>query len=207
MAALAGLEMRLRGWDLQVTTFGEPRVGNEAFVEFLDERFGLVHLDDDGLGEGRRFRRVTHAEDPVPLLPLEEWGYKMHAGEIYILKPDLEPSASDIRLCEGVDDPTCIAGSGSQASMAEVKSIARDGASRSDLGRRSQDQTVLSNGRLDYWSQTQSPFSVRWDLIPARYRLWELLFAHRDYFSRLGLCVPGGDPTGLKAFGMENTDI
>ncbi|KAK5242742.1 hypothetical protein LTR40_012676, partial [Exophiala xenobiotica] len=30
--------------------------------------------------------------------------------------------------------------------------------------------------------------------IDQRYRLWELFFAHRDYFWRLGLCVPGGDP-------------
>jgi hypothetical protein len=29
---------------------------------------------------------------------------------------------------------------------------------------------------------------------PARFKLWQLLFAHRDYFWRLGLCVPGGDP-------------
>jgi hypothetical protein len=29
---------------------------------------------------------------------------------------------------------------------------------------------------------------------PARFKLWQLFFAHRDYFWRLGLCVPGGDP-------------
>jgi hypothetical protein len=32
----------------------------------------------------------------------------------------------------------------------------------------------------------------RW--FPARFKLWQLLFAHRDYFWRLGLCLPGGDP-------------
>jgi hypothetical protein len=42
----------------------------------------------------------------------------------------------------------------------------------------------------------QTPFSLPWHLIPSKYRLWELFFAHRDYFWRLGLCVPGGDPTG-----------
>ncbi|KLU83657.1 hypothetical protein MAPG_02710, partial [Magnaporthiopsis poae ATCC 64411] len=30
--------------------------------------------------------------------------------------------------------------------------------------------------------------------MPTRLKLWELFFAHRDYFWRLGLCVPGGDP-------------
>ena len=29
---------------------------------------------------------------------------------------------------------------------------------------------------------------------PARMKLWQLFFAHRDYFWRLGLCIPGGDP-------------
>jgi len=24
--------------------------------------------------------------------------------------------------------------------------------------------------------------------------MWQLFFAHRDYFWRLGLCLPGGDP-------------
>jgi hypothetical protein len=32
----------------------------------------------------------------------------------------------------------------------------------------------------------------RW--FPARLKLWQLFFAHRDYFWRLGLCLPGGDP-------------
>jgi hypothetical protein len=31
--------------------------------------------------------------------------------------------------------------------------------------------------------------------VPPPYRLWQLFFAHRDYFWRLGLCVPGGDPS------------
>jgi hypothetical protein len=35
----------------------------------------------------------------------------------------------------------------------------------------------------------------RWGIpIPARYKMWQLFFAHRDYFWYLGLCVPGGDP-------------
>ena len=30
--------------------------------------------------------------------------------------------------------------------------------------------------------------------VPPKYRLWQLFSAHRDYFWRLGLCIPGGDP-------------
>jgi len=32
--------------------------------------------------------------------------------------------------------------------------------------------------------------------IPSRFKFWELFFAHRDYFWRLGLCVPGGGKFG-----------
>jgi len=111
VATLAGLEMRLRGLNARVTTFGEPRIGNWALEHFVDGVFNLT--------ESRRddqttipFRRVTHVNDPVPLLPLEEWGYEMHAGEIYISKPALPPSVSDLEHCDGDGDRHCIAGAG-----------------------------------------------------------------------------------------------
>lgn len=195
VAALAALEMSGRGWDPEVTTFGEPRVGNDAFVGFLDEAFTL---SANVSGSEGRFRRVTHVDDPVPLLPLEEWGYKMHAGEVYISNTVLPPSVEDILLCEGDQDERCIAGSESAAMMLdEMKSLAL--ARMDGLERRGQSQDVLSNTKHqpDDLDDTHSPVGVNWDLIPSRYRLWEVLFAHRDYFSRLGLCVPGGDPTGL----------
>lgn len=74
VAALAALELKvISGWDnLTVTTFGEPRVGNDGFVEYLDAVFDL-----GGAGKSvdtTTYRRVTHVDDPVPLLPLSEWG-------------------------------------------------------------------------------------------------------------------------------------
>lgn len=149
VAALASLELRVSlGWeDITVTTFGEPMVGNAAFVAYLDKVFGL---DPDGDGNGydedlekRPYRRVTHAGDPVPLLPLEEWGFRPHAGEVHIAKSSLQPAPEDLRLCLGDADPNCIAGA---------------------------------------------------DKRTARLKLWQLFFSHRDYFWRLGLCLPGGDP-------------
>ena len=165
VAALAGTEMALRGWRPRVTTFGEPRVGNADFCRFLDGVFGLDGGGDTG---GWGFRRVTHVDDPVPLLPAAEWGFAMHGGEVFISRPGTGPGIEDVVFCEGDADVRCIAG-------AESESEGRSGR---------QGQVVLSaRGGL-------------WDLVPAKYRLWELLFAHRDYFLRLGLCVPGGDPTG-----------
>lgn len=142
VACLAALELKVSmGWsDVVVTTFGEPRLGNHHTARFVDEVFGL---DKDVDLENRSYRRVTHVNDPVPLLPLEEWGYRQHAGEIYITKDSLSPSESDIRTCVGDYDKDCSSGD---------------------------------------------------DNLGNRYKLWELFFAHRDYFWRLGLCVPGGDP-------------
>lgn len=152
VACLAALELKLAlGWnDVTVTTFGEPQAGNAGFVNFVDRVFDLVPENGQGQTdlEKQTYRRVTHMDDPVPLLPLNEWGYRSHAGEIFITKQSLSPGLEDLRLCEGDEDPKCIAGN---------------------------DEGLLG--------------------IPSRLRLWQLLFAHRDYFWRLGLCVPGGDPS------------
>jgi pimeloyl-ACP methyl ester carboxylesterase len=157
VAGLASLEFYRRGWNPQVTTFGEPRVGNRALMYYFDARF----YDGMHKKEGN-YRRVTHINDPVPLLPLKEWEYRMHAGEIYISKPDLLPSVQDLEHCDGDEDPACIA---------------------------SGDSTAATNATAQWWGENGGLWPV-----PKRFRMWELFFAHRDYFWRLGLCVPGGDP-------------
>ena len=183
VAALAGLEFVSRGWDPIVTTFGEPRLGNKALMEYIDERFKLPTnstTDSDSIEKrdfekNLHYRRVTHIDDPVPLLPLSEWGYRMHAGEIYITKPALSPDVSDLKHCSGDEDPTCIAGQ--DASLSALSST--DGI---DLKETVAKAEMADRAGIKNWG------------LPARYHLWQLFFAHRDYFWRLGLCVPGGDP-------------
>jgi hypothetical protein len=167
VAALASLEFKARGWEPQVTTFGEPRVGNQALVSHIDAQFNLTDQDSSR----NTYRRVTHVNDPVPLLPLEEWGYRMHGGEIFISKSSLSPSRSDLQHCTGDEDSECIAG----GSSSDAQNIGN----------------ATEKGERDWEFQAQNMWSV-----PPRYRLWQLFFAHRDYFWRLGLCVPGGDPSG-----------
>jgi pimeloyl-ACP methyl ester carboxylesterase len=172
VAALAALEVRLGlGWrDVVVTTFGEPRVGNAKLAEYVDRAFGLTPAQKDG-GEDLAYRRVTHVGDPVPLLPLSEWGYRSHAGEVYIGKSDLPPGPEDLRLCRGDDDPECMGGAETDDWLGWVLGL---------MNRESTQEVEASElGR-------------RW--FPARLKLWQLFFAHRDYFWRLGLCLPGGDP-------------
>lgn len=150
VAALAGLDFKARGWDPHVTTFGEPRTGNKHLMSYINDRFNISSSSIPH--KNNKFHRVTHIGDPVPLLPLAEWGYAMHSEEIYISQPELPPSVADIHYCEGNEDPQCIAGMDSEGPS---------------------------------WG------------IPARFKFWELFFAHRDYFWRLGLCVPrGGDLKG-----------
>ena len=149
VAAFAALELLDRGFadDLSITTFGQPRIGNEALALYINERFNLSS-DGEMDPDRRSYRRVTHIDDPVPQLPLEEWGYIPHAGEIFIAKPDLPPEAHDIHHCDGNADGSCIA-------------------------------QLEEDAKRGYWS------------VPSRFKLWQLFFAHRDYFWRLGLCLPG----------------
>ncbi|KAK1986535.1 lipase [Colletotrichum cereale] len=188
VAMLASLELKVSfGWDnVVVTTFGEPKVGNQGLCDYVDEVFGLDNEKDENLSK-RTYRRVTHADDPVPLLPLTEWGYKPHAGEYHISKADLSPSLEDVIVCRGDSDARCITkGDGSffESKMQELAEAAKS----------------VQVADETKWTKRLPGF-------PARLKLWQLLFAHRDYFWRLGLCVPGGDPANWgrdKYGGHEN---
>lgn len=150
VAALGGLDLLTRGYDPTVTTFGEPRIGNQALADYVDKQFGLRNSSRPNKPHGDcelKFRRVTHLHDPVPLLPPREISYVPHGGEIFISKAELPPSVADIRLCHGATDPACISG---------------------------------PQGRAPGW----------WKTIKNLFELWQLFFAHRDYFWRLGMCLP-----------------
>lgn len=180
VAALAALDLQGRGFDPLVTTFGEPRVGNQGLVEFLDKRFNLASsILEDVDEKALMYRRVTHIDDPVPLLPLTEWGFAMHAGEIYISKSTLSPDISDLERCVDDNDQECIAGQDSTTAPTSFDAT------------RSHKRDLLSSVKDEVHDVVHEPWGI-----PSRYKLWQLFFAHRDYFWRLGLCVPGGDPLG-----------
>jgi hypothetical protein len=181
-----------------VTTFGEPRIGNAGLRDYLDSMFALgTNSKGEGSADGNgdakpvRYRRLTHVDDPVPLLPLAEWSYRMHGGEIYIKKKSLQPGVDDVKHCAGDEDPACIAG-GEVVGLALLASL---GDSRhGDVWRREYDmmEELDREAKSDVEAEVEND-NANWGL-PSRYRMWQLFFAHRDYFWRLGLCVPGGDP-------------
>lgn len=178
VAALGSLDLQARGYDPVVTTFGEPRIGNAGLVKYLDGRFNLTNTGEFNDDTKLKYRRITHIDDPVPLLPLSEWTFAMHAGEIFISKSALSPDLEDLERCEGDNDQKCIAGQDSTASSNAESTLAR----RDDL---------LSSIENEVHDVVHEPWGI-----PSRYKLWQLFFAHRDYFWRLGLCAPIGDSTG-----------
>ncbi|KAF5527941.1 Lipase A [Colletotrichum aenigma] len=182
VAMLAALEIKVSlGWDdVIVTTFGEPKVGNQGLCDYVDTVFGLDKEDgEERNAMNRTYRRVTHAGDPVPLLPLTEWGYKPHAGEFYIAKSELSPSIEDVLVCRGDSDSRCI----TKGDGGLFESTARDLIEEAGIGKGDVEEV-----------ETERSLRKRHLGFPTRLKLWQLFFAHRDYFWRLGLCVPGGDP-------------
>ena len=157
VAGLAALEFRARDWDVEVTTFGEPRLGNEAMARYMDSVFPW-----NVSASKSTYHRVTRIHDPVPLLPFEDWGWQMHGGEIFISNDNVPLTAEDVERCEGDEDDRCIQGAASSS------------------------KTFLE--------QSHTPLRVQHDIpdwglkIPDSWELWQLLFAHREYFWRLGLC-------------------
>lgn len=183
VAALAALDFNARQWEPYITTFGEPRIGNDAMNKHIDDTFDLIQNQETYATYDQRklrWRRVTKTNDPIPLLPPTEWGFSMHAGEIYISKSSLPPTVQDFQLCEGPSDKECIAGQDpSYPHKLETASLKEKG--------------VWATLKQDVPKALAR--MLKWDL-PHRYRFWHVLISHRDYFWRLGLCVPGGDPTG-----------
>lgn len=172
VATIAGLDFLARGHSPQITTFGEPRIGNHELSQYIDRKFNLNVASPSNLS----LRRVTHIDDPVPLLPLQEWGFEMHAGEIFISRSELPPGRADLHQCKGDADPSCIA-------------TVEDGTE------------TTTNSKITPSKIT----NLQWD-VPSRYKLWQLFFAHRDYFHRLGLCLPKSSPWDWYMGGDEGQD-
>jgi predicted lipase len=57
---------------VKVTSYGMPRVGNQAFADFVDSKLS------------GRVTHVNNQEDPVPVVPGEFLGFHHPSGEIHI---------------------------------------------------------------------------------------------------------------------------
>ncbi|KAJ5575536.1 hypothetical protein N7535_002462 [Penicillium sp. DV-2018c] len=89
VAALGGTELRNAGYNPNVYSYGQPRVGNEALATYITNQGSIW--------------RVTHTDDLVPKLPPASFGFSHPSPEYWITSGDDQTvTASDIDVIEGV---------------------------------------------------------------------------------------------------------
>ncbi|KAI9440882.1 lipase class 3 family protein [Lactarius indigo] len=91
LALLDGVYLRLRldaSVNVRVIGYGMPRVGNQAFVNWVD-----THLSG-------QVTRINNKEDPVPIVPNKLLGYHHASGEVHITDSGTWES------CPGQDNPS-----------------------------------------------------------------------------------------------------
>ncbi|VUC35744.1 unnamed protein product [Clonostachys rosea] len=94
IAAVAAAHLRSDGYDFDLYTYGQPRVGNDIISDYITNSFPPGQL-----------YRVTHQADPVPRLPpWQLFGYRHISPEIWLKGNPSDPKnwpAEDIQTCTG----------------------------------------------------------------------------------------------------------
>jgi hypothetical protein len=68
------LKLNIPGATVKAVVYGQPRVGNPAFANYVD-------------GSGISVTRITNRKDPVPILPGRFLGFAHTSGEVHIDDP------------------------------------------------------------------------------------------------------------------------
>jgi len=92
IATLAAVDFALNKTvtnEVLLWTYGSPRVGNDAFADFIDSKYVNA-------------TRVTYKRDPIPHLPPKVVNYQHHNTEYWF------QSASSYQRCPETEDPNCI---------------------------------------------------------------------------------------------------
>lgn len=90
VADFAAAEIRKQGVNVDLYTYGAPRIAGKALSDFITNQ-----------NRGGNFRS-THTDDPVPRLPPLFLGYVHIGSEYWITTPnDVVPAASDITRLDG----------------------------------------------------------------------------------------------------------
>ncbi|ORX94831.1 alpha/beta-hydrolase [Basidiobolus meristosporus CBS 931.73] len=82
-------------------TYGQPRTGNKEFSQLVYETFGKNNTH-------KTLARITHANDPVPRLPPQKFGYLHHPHEVYIRKDGSTVVCEDVVNGKVTEDSSCI---------------------------------------------------------------------------------------------------
>ncbi|KAH8125470.1 hypothetical protein ACSS6W_009102 [Trichoderma asperelloides] len=100
VATLAAATLRTQGYNIDIYTYGSPRVGNDVFANFVTAQPG---------GEFR----VTHFDDPVPRLPPILFDYRHVSPEYWLSTGSattIDYTISQIEVCTGIANTDCNAG-------------------------------------------------------------------------------------------------
>ncbi|KAK1995838.1 lipase [Colletotrichum falcatum] len=100
VVTIAAAYLRLDGYPIDIYTYGSPRVGNEAFTNFVTIQPGAEY-------------RVTHVDDPVPRLPPALFGYRHTSPEYWLSTGSgttIDYTIGDIKVCEGDRNTSCNGG-------------------------------------------------------------------------------------------------
>ncbi|CZR56512.1 related to Lipase [Phialocephala subalpina] len=103
VATIAAAYLRVAGYPCDVYSYGSPRVGNEAFVNFMDAQAGSHY-------------RVTHTTDPIPRYPAKLFGYRHTSPEFWLstgTSTTVDYAVGDIEVCTGIANTDCNDGTSS----------------------------------------------------------------------------------------------
>lgn len=101
VATLAAADLRNMDYELDLYTYGSPRVGNSIFAYFVSGQAGIT-------------ARVTHVNDPVPKLPPMTLTLFRHTTPEYWLSTGsattTDYTPADVKVCKGIFTLGCNAG-------------------------------------------------------------------------------------------------
>ncbi|KAJ5495983.1 feruloyl esterase A [Penicillium diatomitis] len=103
MASITAAQLAATYSDISLYTFGEPRTGNQAFADYMNEHFHA------GSASTTRYFRTTHANDGIPNVPPTSMGYVSSGVEFWSVDPY---NAHNIFVCTGNGDQCCEAQGG-----------------------------------------------------------------------------------------------
>lgn len=107
MASIAGIELRLRGYNPLVITYAPPKIFNKKMQEWVDDLFHThsTHkriLETGEIDFDHGYFRVVHNQDYIPMVPPF---YHVAGLEIFIKKIELPHSIQDLEYLGPVELP------------------------------------------------------------------------------------------------------
>ncbi|KAI0015326.1 alpha/beta-hydrolase [Xylariomycetidae sp. FL0641] len=151
VSTVAAATLRQEGYAIDLYTYGCPRVGNLALVQFITDQAGAKH-------------RVTHFDDPVPRLPPIIVDYAHTSPEYWLEEGGAgrdDYTAAQVAVCDGFFNVSCnggtlgIDGDAHGHYLGPITGCGADGFEfkrKRDLAARKADADAVLRGRREVYS-------------------------------------------------------